>query len=158
SPPVRSHRRANAAPLASAYPPPRGTRYHAKLVRGVSARSPLACPRSPLWYPRIIPRTLRPLPEVAAIAFACQQLGLEFQVKAEFAGRKTKCPTCKQPLVVPDFERTLASVSPGPVDGTISTLHRAGLRHEESPTAPPSGEEPDTAAPGPTGGSRYVVH
>src|SRR5690242_16037833 len=35
------------------------------------------------------------------IHFACLQCGLKFQVKDEFAGRSTVCPTCKQPLVVP---------------------------------------------------------
>ncbi len=35
------------------------------------------------------------------IAFSCPQCGMKFQVKDEFAGRTTRCPTCKSSLVVP---------------------------------------------------------
>ena len=35
------------------------------------------------------------------ITFACSGCGKNFQVKAEFAGRKTKCPKCGQALLVP---------------------------------------------------------
>ena len=35
------------------------------------------------------------------ISFSCSHCGMKFKVKDEFAGRSSKCPTCKQPLVVP---------------------------------------------------------
>jgi DNA-directed RNA polymerase subunit RPC12/RpoP len=35
------------------------------------------------------------------IPFACTQCGMKFQVKEEFAGRQTKCPTCKHAMTVP---------------------------------------------------------
>jgi hypothetical protein len=42
-----------------------------------------------------------PLPGASAIEFACSQCGMKIKVKSEFAGRSSRCPTCKQPLVVP---------------------------------------------------------
>ena len=35
------------------------------------------------------------------ISFSCSHCGMKLKVKPEFAGRSSKCPTCKQPLVVP---------------------------------------------------------
>jgi len=37
----------------------------------------------------------------AMIAFSCSECGMQLKVKPEFAGRSTRCPTCKKPLVVP---------------------------------------------------------
>ena len=34
--------------------------------------------------------------EVAMIAFSCSRCGMKLKVKPEFAGRQSKCPTCKQ--------------------------------------------------------------
>ena len=39
------------------------------------------------------------------IHFACLQCGMKFKVKDEFAGRSTRCPTCKSPVQVPDLSR-----------------------------------------------------
>ncbi|HZZ78170.1 MAG TPA: protein kinase [Gemmataceae bacterium] len=36
------------------------------------------------------------------IAFSCSRCGKRFKLKPEFAGRKTTCSGCKEPLVVPD--------------------------------------------------------
>src|SRR5205823_3426234 len=35
------------------------------------------------------------------IAFSCPSCAMKFQLKDEFAGRSTKCPTCKHALTVP---------------------------------------------------------
>ncbi|MFN3685166.1 MAG: hypothetical protein ACK41F_14720, partial [Fimbriimonadaceae bacterium] len=35
------------------------------------------------------------------ITFACAGCGKPLKVKEEFAGRRTSCPQCKQPIVVP---------------------------------------------------------
>ena len=40
------------------------------------------------------------------IAFSCSHCGMKLKVKPEFAGRSSKCPTCKQPLVVPAPDKT----------------------------------------------------
>ncbi len=60
-------------------------------------------------------------------AFSCSHCGMKFQVKPEFAGRATRCPTCKQPLVVP-LEATLATTPRlSNLDGLLSSLARAGI-------------------------------
>src|SRR4051812_27209358 len=46
------------------------------------------------------------------IAFSCN-CGMKFQLKDEFAGRSTKCPTCKQSLTVP--AATMAKTAPAPM-------------------------------------------
>jgi hypothetical protein len=65
--------------------------------------------------------------EVAMISFFCVNCGLKLQVKDEFAGRSSKCPTCKQPLVAPAPDKTLADVAVGPMDGTDSSLAKVGF-------------------------------
>ncbi|HTU22267.1 MAG TPA: protein kinase [Gemmataceae bacterium] len=60
------------------------------------------------------------------IAFSCAHCGMKFSVKPEFAGRSTRCPTCKQPLVVPQ-EATVANPPPSRIDGPLSSLARAGV-------------------------------
>jgi chromosome segregation ATPase/DNA-directed RNA polymerase subunit RPC12/RpoP len=42
------------------------------------------------------------------IAFSCSKCGMQLKVKPEFAGRSTRCPTCKEPLVVPAAAGTKA--------------------------------------------------
>src|SRR5437762_5954080 len=74
--------------------------------------------------------------EIRMIAFACSHCGLKLKVKPEFAGRSSRCPTCQQPLVVPVPDQTQAHVAAGPVDGTPSSLHRAGVASEV--TLPPA--------------------
>jgi serine/threonine protein kinase len=61
------------------------------------------------------------------ISFFCLNCGLKLQVKDEFAGRSSKCPTCKQPLVVPPPDKTQADVAAGPMDGTDSSLAKVGF-------------------------------
>src|SRR3979411_3170584 len=63
--------------------------------------------------------------EVVMIAFTCSHCGLKLKVKPEFAGRSSRCPTCKQSLVVPAPSLTQAEVAAGPIDGTDSRLAKA---------------------------------
>ncbi len=89
---------------------------------------------------------------------------MKFQVKPEFAGRSTRCSTCKQPLVVP-LEATLAWSPPSShLDGPLSSLARAGLAGDVTLADP----EPSKAANAPrpvaevlaahqAGGQRYLL-
>jgi len=61
------------------------------------------------------------------ISFSCPQCGMKLKVKPEFAGRSSKCPTCKQPLLVPPPSMTQAEVGAGPIDGMDSSLAKAGV-------------------------------
>ena len=61
------------------------------------------------------------------IPFSCSHCGMKLKVKPEFAGRSSKCPTCKQPLVVPAPDKTQASMPKGQIDGTDSSLAKAGV-------------------------------
>jgi len=61
------------------------------------------------------------------ISFSCSQCGMKIKVKPEFAGRSSKCPTCKKPLVVPLPDKTQAEVRAGQIDGTDSSLAKAGV-------------------------------
>ncbi len=62
------------------------------------------------------------------IAFSCAKCGMKFSVKQEFAGRATKCPTCKEMLKVPSADQTQAvAPSRGKLAGTASSLAQAGM-------------------------------
>jgi len=61
------------------------------------------------------------------ISFSCTHCGLKLQVKTEFAGRSSKCPTCKKPLLVPAADKSQAEVVAGRIDGSDSTLAKAGV-------------------------------
>jgi serine/threonine protein kinase len=61
------------------------------------------------------------------ISFFCSHCGLKFEVKPEFAGRSSQCPTCKQPLVVPQLDRTEDGVSAGQIEGSDSSLAKVGV-------------------------------
>ena len=61
------------------------------------------------------------------ISFACSHCGLKLKVKPEFAGRSSKCPTCKQVLIVPSQDKTLVHVPKDEIDGTDSSLAKAGV-------------------------------
>ena len=61
------------------------------------------------------------------IHFSCFHCGLKLKVTPEFAGRFARCPTCKQPLVVPTPEAAPAQIPMGPIDGTPSSLAHAGV-------------------------------
>jgi serine/threonine protein kinase len=60
------------------------------------------------------------------ISFFCS-CGQKFKVKPDFAGRKTTCPACKQPLVVPTFDSTRALVPRDQIDGTASSIAQVGI-------------------------------
>jgi len=80
------------------------------------------------------------------IAFACSHCGTKLNVKPEFAGRQSKCPTCKQPLVVPMPSATVPFVPPQQIDGQESSLVRAGL--DAGVTLPPHDTSKLGATPG----------
>lgn len=61
------------------------------------------------------------------IAFACSQCGTKLKVKPELAGRQGKCPTCKQPLLVPAAAPAIAFVPPRKIDGEESSLDQNGV-------------------------------
>ena len=68
--------------------------------------------------PLVVPAAAAPVADAAGssksaaatekIAFSCEKCGMKFSVPLEFVGRKTICPSCKDPLVVPDPEQILA--------------------------------------------------
>src|SRR5438309_184081 len=79
------------------------------------------------------------------IAFACSNCGRQFSVKAEFAGRQTHCPSCKETLIVP-----------APL-GDRTVTHMAG-RPGAEPTVAPGAARTLPAAPElHAGADRYVL-
>jgi serine/threonine protein kinase len=79
------------------------------------------------------------------IRFSCPECGLVFKVKETFAGRKSSCPTCKHPLVVPAASAAEASPAPAQIEGPPSSLDRVGVaggvvlpRKPASPSGTPS--------------------
>jgi serine/threonine protein kinase len=73
---------------------------------------------------------------VSMIQFSCS-CGQKFRIKPEFAGRKTTCPACKQPLLVPTFDSTQAIVPKDQIDGTPSSIAQVGM--DGGVTLEPSG-------------------
>lgn len=61
------------------------------------------------------------------ISFSCSHCGLKLKVKPEFAGRSSRCPACKKPLVVPAADKTKAEVAAGQIEGSDSSLAKAGV-------------------------------
>src|SRR6266852_5927940 len=54
------------------------------------------------WAPPCASACCPDLPGAAPmISFSCSHCGMKLKVKPEFAGRTSKCPTCKTSLVVP---------------------------------------------------------
>ncbi len=94
------------------------------------------------------------------ISFSCTRCGMKLKVKPDYAGRSSKCPTCKQPLTVPAVEPTLAAPV-GPIDGPASSLHAAGVAAGVTldPGGPRSGQKPvpELLARRPKAGERYLV-
>src|SRR5690349_12257716 len=91
------------------------------------------------------------------IHFACFQCGTKFKVKDEFAGRSTKCPTCKSPVQVPDPSKTAAYVPVESIEGSDSSLDQAGINPSVT-LASTAGKEPasvDALAQKKVG--RYVI-
>ncbi len=81
------------------------------------------------------------------ITFSCPRCGMKLRVKPEFAGRTSRCPTCKHPLTVPTIDTTQAFLPGDQIDGTPSSVARAGI--EEGVTL----GRPEPAA---SGGQRSV--
>ena len=78
------------------------------------------------------------------IQFSCS-CGQKFCIKPQFAGRKTTCPTCKQPLVVPTFDPTHAVVPKDQIDGAPSSIAQVGMDGGvtlESPGRCKTGQKP----------------
>jgi serine/threonine protein kinase len=99
------------------------------------------------------------------IHFACLQCGMKFHVKDEFAGRSSRCPTCKNPLQVPAPDLTEAFAPGDRIDGTVSSLDRAGLKAgvtlppSRGPAAAPPARSVAATLATPAGfGSRYLLH
>src|SRR5271165_6273329 len=61
------------------------------------------------------------------ISFACARCGMKLKVKDEFAGRSSRCPTCKAPLVVPPPDKTDLQVSAGSLEGSSSSFQQADV-------------------------------
>src|SRR5262245_42353545 len=100
------------------------------------------------------------------IAFSCAGCGMKFSVKDEFAGRSTRCPTCKQPLTVPSPSLNPTRLPSGAIDGPRSSLAQAGLNVGVTLAVPPtqdtegSWHRPALAAllgQGAPGGQRYLL-
>lgn len=95
------------------------------------------------------------------IHFECSQCRMKFRVKPEFAGRKSTCPTCKQPIVVPEPDQTVGYVPAGQIDGTVSSVHQAGVDGGVtlgSVGGPSTSESVDELlAKGKPSGQRYII-
>jgi serine/threonine protein kinase len=93
------------------------------------------------------------------IAFSCAQCGMKLKVKPEFAGRASRCPTCKSSLTVPQ-PSAVQQLPEGEIDGTSSSLHQAGVEGGVSldrPEAAPSQKPIQELLARRTTGQRYVV-
>ena len=97
------------------------------------------------------------------IAFSCAHCAMKFQVKDEFAGRSTRCPTCKHPLAVPPAPVAAAAL-PSHFDGPLSTLARAGIPCDVTLAGPPPASNGKAARPvaavlagQPANGQRYLL-
>ena len=80
------------------------------------------------------------------IAFSCAHCAMKFQVKDEFAGRCTRCPTCKHSLSVPPVPVATLAVPPH-FDGPLSTLARARLACGVTLPSPPPAANRQAARP-----------
>ena len=94
------------------------------------------------------------------ISFSCSHCGMKLKVKPEFAGRSSRCPTCKRPLVVPQPGQAVA-IAEGEIDGTSSSLHQAGVEggvNLERGSGPPA-QKPvhELLARRTKKGERYIV-
>lgn len=92
------------------------------------------------------------------IAFACSHCGMKLKVKTQFAGRSSRCPACKQPLVVPADE-TQPCVATGQIDGTSSSLTQAGVDGGVTLDQAPTGQKPvrELLAHRTKKGDRYLI-
>ncbi|OAI47277.1 hypothetical protein AYO44_09860 [Planctomycetaceae bacterium SCGC AG-212-F19] len=78
------------------------------------------------------------------ISFSCS-CGQKFNVKPDVAGRKTTCPACKHPLVVPTFDPTQAIVPKDQIEGTPSSIAQVGIDGGvtlEPPSGGKTGQKP----------------
>jgi serine/threonine protein kinase len=76
------------------------------------------------------------------IAFSCSHCGMKLKVQDQFAGRPAKCPTCKQPLVVPLPSAAVPYSPPQQIDGAESSLANAGLEGGVTLGNDPAGRKP----------------
>jgi serine/threonine protein kinase len=101
-------------------------------------------------------------PGAPLIVFNCTHCGMKFQVQDQFAGRQSKCPTCKHALIVP-VPAAIAVPAPARIEGPASSLHQAGLvggvtlSGAGNTPAPASRAVGAALAGGQPGGQRYVV-
>src|SRR5208283_3929448 len=100
------------------------------------------------------------------IAFSCSHCGMKLNVQDKFAGRQSKCPTCKQPVVVPMPSATVAFVPPQQIDGEESCLAKTGIhagvtlvQHDMNQPGQPAGKQGvrDLVAGRKSGKERYVI-
>ncbi|OAI39924.1 hypothetical protein AYO40_05255 [Planctomycetaceae bacterium SCGC AG-212-D15] len=61
------------------------------------------------------------------IHFSCPRCDQKFKVKEDFAGRKATCPACKQALIVPQPDMTVAHVPSDKIEGLESSVNKAGV-------------------------------
>lgn len=99
------------------------------------------------------------------IAFSCT-CGMKFKIKDEYAGRSSKCPTCKQAITVPQPEAAEGNVPQGQIDGAASSVHQAGVdggvtleEQRRAGDGPPSGQRSirELLAKRARGDQRYVI-
>ena len=79
------------------------------------------------------------------ISFGCPSCQIKLTVKPEYAGRSSKCPSCKQPLTVPGLDQTQAYVPPQQIDGEESCLAKIGHDGGVTLEHDPAGRNPTTA-------------
>ena len=79
------------------------------------------------------------------IAFLCSHCGMKLQVTEQFAGRSSKCPTCKHPLVVPPASVTGVYSAPQQIDDEGSSLAKAGFDGGVTLENDPKGRKPTAA-------------
>lgn len=95
------------------------------------------------------------------IAFTCSHCGMKFRVREKFAGRSSRCPTCKQLLTVPVTDRTEESVPADSIDGPLSSVAQAGITGGATlaPGSAPPGQKPvpDLLAGRAGNAERYVI-
>ncbi|MBL8797266.1 MAG: protein kinase [Planctomycetia bacterium] len=101
------------------------------------------------------------------ISFSCSHCGIKLQVKEQYAGRSSKCPACKHPLVVPPASVTGVYSPPQQIDDDGSSLAKAGFDGGVTLESDPKGRKPTAAQKPPPSiddalasrkkGQRYVV-
>ena len=103
---------------------------------------------------------------IAMIAFACSHCGARMNVKEQFAGKRGKCPSCQQPILVPQPQTAGADLPTGHIAGATSSLAQAGVNasvtlDRHSDTSAPAGDKRlavrEVLAQQAGKGQRYVI-